>query len=141
MEPGSIFHPGIIQEVRNNKILVRILAQSACSSCHAKGACGISEIEEKVIEINHDEGSWKPGQHVMVKMEQSAGHKAVFLGYIMPLIVLIVSIIVFIILLKNEGLAAVLSLMMLAGYYLVLFIFRDKLKKNFIFSIENVEQE
>ena len=119
------------------KILVKILSQSACSTCHAKGACSVSEVEEKIIEIEHIAGGkWSKGQHVMVKMEQSLGLKAVFLGYLAPLIILIASIIVFLFLLKNEGWAALLSIMMLAPYYLALYLFRDKLKKKFRFRIE-----
>jgi sigma-E factor negative regulatory protein RseC len=137
MEPGSIIHPGIIEEINEEKILVKILSQSACSTCHAKGACSVSEVEEKIIEIVHaTSGNWRKGQQVMVKMEQSLGLKAVFLGYLAPLIILIASIIVFLFLLKNEGLAALLSIMMLAPYYLTLYLFRDKLKKKFRFRIE-----
>ena len=137
MEPGSIIHPGIIEEINEEKILVKILSQSACSTCHAKGACSVSEVEEKIIEIEHIAGGkWSKGQHVMVKMEQSLGLKAVFLGYLAPLIILIASIIVFLFLLKNEGWAALLSIMMLAPYYLALHLFRDKLKKKFRFRIE-----
>jgi sigma-E factor negative regulatory protein RseC len=137
MEPGTIIHPGIVESVNFDKVLVRILSQSACSSCHAKGACSVSEVEEKIIEVEDVKtGNWKPGQQVMVKMEQSLGLKAVFLGYLLPLIVLIVSVVIFLFIMNNEGLAALLSIFMLLPYYLVLYLFRDRLRKKFRFRIE-----
>jgi sigma-E factor negative regulatory protein RseC len=140
MEPGTIIHPGIVESVSSDKVLVRILSQSACSSCHAKGACSVSEVEEKLIEVEDVKtGNWKSGQQVMVKMEQSLGLKAVFLGYMLPLIVLIISVIIFLFILNNEGLAALLSIMMLLPYYLVLYLFRDRLRKKFRFRIEEAE--
>lgn len=139
MEPGTIIHPGTIESIDGEKVFVRILSQSACSTCHAKGACSVSEIEEKIIEVeDHRTVSWKPGQQVMVMMEQSLGMKAVFLGYLLPLIVLVASVIIFLSILNNEGLAALLSLLMLVPYYLVLYFFRERLKKKFSFRIEEV---
>jgi sigma-E factor negative regulatory protein RseC len=137
MSSGTIIHPGIIQSISGETISVRILAQSACSSCHAKGMCAVSEVEEKIIEAHSGQtGQYQPGDQVMVRMEESLGMKAVFMGYVLPLIVLLVSIVVFLLLLKNEGLAALFSILMLVPYYLVLYLFRNKLQKKFRFSIQ-----
>jgi sigma-E factor negative regulatory protein RseC len=142
MERGTIIHPGIIESINKDTLLVKILSQSACSSCHAKGACSVSEVEEKIIEVEGSGSSlWKPGQQVMVKMEQSLGLQAVFLGYLLPLMVLIVSVILFLFILDNEGLAALLSILMLVPYYLALYLFRNRLRKKFRFRIEESEQE
>jgi len=137
MASGSIIHPGIIESIHGDKVSVRILAQSACSSCHAKGACTIADIEEKIIEADLDQSvSWKPGDHVMVRMEESLGQKAVLMGYGLPLVVLVGSIILFLSLLNHEGLAALLSILMLVPYYLILYLFRKRLQKEFRFRIE-----
>lgn len=137
MASGTIIHPGIIERISGDKVFIRILSQSACSSCHAKGACTIADVEEKIIEAELDPaGNRKPGEEVMVKMEESLGHKAVLMGYVLPLIVLVGSIILFLSLFKNEGLAALLSILMLVPYYFALYLFRNRLKKEFRFRIE-----
>jgi sigma-E factor negative regulatory protein RseC len=137
MANDVIIHPGIIQSINGTKIAVRILAKSACSSCHAKGVCSISEVEEKIIEAESETpGKWKPGEEVMVKMEESLGRKAVLLGYILPLVILLGSIIIFLSLLKHEGLSALLSILMLVPYYLVLYLSRKRLQKEFRFRIQ-----
>lgn len=72
----------------------------------------------------------------MVKMEESLGHKAVLMGYVLPLIVLVGSIVLFLSFFKNEGLAALLSILMLVPYYFILYLFRKRLRKEFRFRIE-----
>ena len=137
MSSGAIIHPGIIESINGDKVLVRILSQSACSSCHAKGACSVADIEEKIIEADlNPSGNWKPGDQVMVRMEESLGRKAVLMGYGLPLVVLVVSIVIFLSLLNHEGLAALLSILMLVPYYLTLYLFRKRLQKEFRFRIE-----
>jgi len=137
MASGSIIHPGIIESIHGDKVSVRILARSACSSCHAKGACTVADIEEKIIEADLEPSvRWKPGDQVMVRMEESLGRKAVLMGYGLPLVVLVGSIIVFLSLLNHEGLAALLSILMLVPYYLILYLFRKRLQKEFRFRIE-----
>jgi sigma-E factor negative regulatory protein RseC len=137
MAAGTIIHPGIIESINGDRVSVRILAQSACGSCHAKGMCAVSEVEEKIIEAGMDKsGEWKPGDEVMVRMEESLGKKAVFLGYVLPLAVLLISIIIFLSVVKHEGLAALLSIFMLVPYYLVLYLFRKRLQKEFTFKIQ-----
>jgi positive regulator of sigma E activity len=137
MAADVIIHPGIIQSVNGNKITVRILSQSACSSCHAKGVCAVSEVEEKIIEAESDlQGRWGPGDEVMVRMEESLGRKAVLLGYVLPLVILLASIVIFLSLLRHEGLAALLSILMLVPYYLGLYLSRKRLQKEFRFRIQ-----
>jgi len=137
MASGAIIHPGIIESINGDKVSVRILSQSACSSCHAKGACSIADSEEKIIEAElNPSGNWKTGDEVMVRMEESLGRKAVLMGYGLPLVVLVGSIIVFLSLLKHEGLAALLSILMLVPYYLTLYLFRKRIHKEFRFKVE-----
>jgi sigma-E factor negative regulatory protein RseC len=137
MSSGTIIHPGIIENISGDKVSVRILSQSACNSCHAKGACTVADMKEKIIETETDQpGKFKPGDEVMIRMDESLGRKAVFLGYGLPVVVLVTSIIIFLSLLNHEGLAALLSLLMLVPYYLVLYFFRKRLHKEFRFRIE-----
>jgi len=133
----NITHPGIVEEITGNSIFVKILAMSACSSCHAKGMCSVAEMEEKVVEVGRDrKKDIKEGQEVIVTMKKSLGGKAVFLGYIMPFLLLIGVLLLVLNLSGNEGLAGLSAIIILIPYYWLLFIFRDKLKRTFSFRIE-----
>jgi sigma-E factor negative regulatory protein RseC len=131
-----IIHPGVVELVEQDRVFVRVLAQSACSSCHARGACSISEVEEKRVEVRTDNPlAYKPGDQVTVRMKQSLGQKAVVLGYVLPLILLVISIVTLVTLLDNEGVAALLSILLLVPYYIILYFLRGRLKQHFSFSI------
>ena len=133
----AITHPGIVERVEDAKIFVNILAQSACSSCHAKGMCSVAEVEEKTVEVTSAGGrNYKPGDSVTVRMEKSLGKKAVFLGYLLPFILLMVTLILMVSLTADEGLSALVSLLVLGPYYLVLYLLKDRLSRHFRFRID-----
>jgi len=71
-------------------------------------------------------------------MQQSLGFKALFLGYILPLIVLVVSLFVFNALGFSESVSGLLSLAVLVPYYLMLYLFRKSIEKQFHFDIEKL---
>ncbi len=133
----TITHPGIIEKVEQKKILVKIYAQSACAACHAKGMCSVADMEEKTVEIaNYHGHAHKKGDMVTVRMEKSLGSKAVFLGYFLPFLLVMATLILVVSITSMEGLAGLLSLLILAPYYLALYLLKDKLSKQFTFRID-----
>jgi sigma-E factor negative regulatory protein RseC len=130
-----VLHEGIIQEISENKIIVSIINASACSSCHAKGACLASDMKEKEIEIRHFSGDYSPGQRVNVVGKTQQGTKAVFYGYLLPFLLVFVTLILSISLTNNEALSGLLSLAILLPYYGALYLFRNKIKRSFEFEI------
>ena len=136
---SQIEHLGIVQSVLDQTIEVNITALSACSTCHAKGACSVSDIEEKVIEIFRPEEKYEVGERVNVSMKQSLGLNAVFLGYVMPFLLILVVLIITTSLGLSEGKSGLLSLAPLPVYYLILYYFKDRLRKRFSFSIHKLD--
>jgi len=135
---GDIFHEGIIKSIEEGKIIAGIISQSACATCHAKGACAASDIEEKEIEVNSWEGHFTPGEKVVIVANESQGFKALFYAYIIPLILLLISLFALTSILDSEGIAALISLCLLIPYYLGLYFLRNKLKKTLNFTIRKL---
>jgi sigma-E factor negative regulatory protein RseC len=132
-----ICHSGIIEKIEHDRIFVKILSTSACSACHVKGACTLSEIREKMIEIGRNSSTHhQPGDHVEVVMEQSAGTRAVLLAYVVPVVILLISLFALNAIHLEEGMTALISLVLLVPYYLGLYLFRDRLKKTFQFKLK-----
>ncbi len=131
----KVLHAGVIQEVSENKLTVSIISASACSSCHAKGACLASDMKEKEIDIYHFSGDYYPGQHVNIVGRTSQGYKAAFYGYVLPFILVFATLLTAVAFTNNEAIAGVLSLAVLIPYYAVLYFFRSKLKNSFDFEI------
>ncbi|MCF8368119.1 MAG: SoxR reducing system RseC family protein [Bacteroidales bacterium] len=132
----EIKHAGIIHRIENNIIFVSIVAQSACASCEVKGACNITDLNEEIVEVPaQDNHPFKPGDKVNISMEKSLGTRAVFLGYLLPFILVLTSLIIALFFTSNEGFAGLVSLFILIPYYLVLYKNRDLMKRKFVFRI------
>lgn len=115
---------------------VTILNESACSSCHAKGACSVSDFQEKEIEINNFKRAYLPGEEVVVVFQESQGFKALIYGYLLPFILVMLTLIVSSSVTNNEAASGLLALAILIPYYITLYFFRHLLKKVFKFEVE-----
>ena len=131
-----IQHPGIIEKVEADKVYVNILSKSACSTCHSKGMCGVSEMENKIVEVSRDNDTeYTSGDNVTVFMKKSLGQKAVFYGYLYPFLIMLLSLILMLAITNNEGLSALVALGLLVPYYYALHKLKDRLSKTFEFKI------
>ncbi|PID95145.1 MAG: hypothetical protein CSA95_00920 [Bacteroidetes bacterium] len=136
MKQDVIKHEGVVTETTEATHTVRILSKSACSACHAKGACSMADMQEKTIEVNLSNVSLKAGDRVNVTMRTSLGVKAVLWGYLYPFLLVIAVLFFLLIFTEKEGLSALVALGMLVPYYLILYALRDRLKKKFQFEVE-----
>jgi positive regulator of sigma E activity len=133
----NICHQGTVVKTNEGIVYVKIQAVSACASCQAKSMCNLNEVQEKIIEVYQSgPAKHKPGDLVTVAMKRSMGNKALLLGYLLPFLVVMVTLFVFSYLTGSELQAGILSLVILIPYYMLLYHFRDKLKNTFSFEIE-----
>ena len=133
---NEIKHSGKILEITPDFTTVQIVVSSACSSCHAKGLCGMSEDEEKVIMVPTDPYSeHKVGDEVQVLTKMTMGLKAVWISYVIPLAVLMILILSLSSVINNEFLRGGVALAGVGIYYFVIWLFREKLSDQFEFYI------
>lgn len=137
MQSSSVEHQGVVHEVLTGLVRVRILSETACSSCHAKGVCNVSDSESKYIDVSVDEKGFNVGDSVLVSMCTTDGYRALFFAYILPFILVFVGLIVFL-LFFNELLSGLLSLGLLIPYYSLLFILKQRLSNSFTFSLKRL---
>ena len=140
-EKNSIWHEGIVRDVKAQTIEVVIYSHSACSACHAKGACGMSDIKQKVIIAARPAFEIKAGERVVVYAAMGNAVYSVVMAYIIPSI-LIVSAIFFLVRAGvSELTAAVASLVLLGGYFWALYLFRNKIGKKIKFTVSKKDQD
>lgn len=132
----KIEHSGIITHIENDNIRVQIIQVSACSGCHAKGACSASDMEEKFVDVVSSDKTIKVGDTVMLSGQSSMGFLAVLLAFVLPFILILVMLFVFRNFTTNEALSGTLALSTLIPYYIILSLFNKKLKEKFQFQIE-----
>lgn len=127
---------GIIEKIDGNLISVKIVQQSACSGCHAKSMCTASDSKEKIIEVTDYSGKFNVNDTVIVCGESSLGLQAVLFAFVIPLIIIVLTIAIGTNLPLAETESALLGLFAVVPYYGILYMCRNKLKKKFVFTLK-----
>lgn len=130
---------GIVSAITTESIAVNIISVSACSACNAKAMCSAFERREKTIFVPNAGQNVRCGDTVNVMMTISMGMKAVLLAYFMPALIVIMMLLFLLAVGTGELYAGIISLVSLAGYYFVIYLVREKLKKQFSFYIKKVD--
>ena len=140
MKNDVVKHSGVIQQIDGNFLQVKIVQTTACSSCNIKSHCTSSESKEHLIKVYDKEAScYHVGDEVWVIGSTSMSRKAVWYGYLLPLLILMALIIVFSSWWgkDQEFFVAFYSLACVVIYYFLLYYFgKDKLKKIFSFMVQ-----
>lgn len=136
-----IEHEGVIIGIDSDFISVEILSQSVCSSCNAKSMCSMSEVKAKIIQVeNRGFNLYEKGERVNVLLKRSLGFRALWISYLIPLIIALVLLVVLSTVSVDELLMGLSVLAIIALYYFVVYLLRDKIKKDFIFTIEKLNR-
>jgi sigma-E factor negative regulatory protein RseC len=97
----------------------------------------MSEYTKKAIQVTTDPyQDYNVGDEVEVLLRQSMGVKAVWISYAIPLIILMILVLSLSLFLKNELLVGLIAIAGVALYYLGVYLFRDKLAKEYVFYIK-----
>jgi len=136
-----IEHTGIIESIQDHRFRILITQQSACSECDVKGACTISGQQEKIVEVESFDSSFKVGEKVLLAGKNTFGLLAVFLAFVIPFILILITLVSLKSLVSNEIISGGIALFILVPYYLILSLFNKKLKTKFNFEIKKEYNE
>jgi len=131
-----IEHTGIIYHIDGNHIRVSIIQKSACSGCHANGTCSAADMDEKYIDVETSDSSFKVGEMVMLYGQSSMGLLAVLLAFVIPFLLILFTLIILRNYVASEALSGTIALSMLIPYYIILSFFNKKMKTKFSFYIK-----
>lgn len=136
----DIKHSGKVLSVEGRTVKVEILAETACGACHARAVCGVPKGESRIVTAVADRpGEYSPGEEVNVVLRQSSGFRAVAVSYLAPLFVLIVLLLTLPLVVSSELVMGLTILAFIALYYVVLGLFRNRLAKGFVFTVEKID--
>jgi len=130
----EITHQGVVSKISLNKITVALKGNVNCEGCKAQSACGVSDSNDKEIEIVNLSQSFQLNETVDVILKRELGLKAVFWAYVFPFILMFVVLIVISFFVK-EWIAGLVSIFVLIPYYLMLYLSKDRFQKAFQVSI------
>ena len=130
----EITHTGVISKISSNKITVALKENVNCEGCKAQSACGVSDSNDKEIEVVNTSQSFQLNEPVNVLLKRELGLKAVFWAYVFPFILMMV-VLVTASFFVQEWIAGLLSLFTLLPYYFMLYVLKDSFQKAFQVSI------
>jgi sigma-E factor negative regulatory protein RseC len=134
-------HFGFIRAIDNNEMEIGVDPPIACSSCEVSSSCGLSDLEEKLIQVKINSNEYDIGEKVQVTFEEKLSTIALLIVYIFPLLVIIVSIYIIQIYTDNELIVGLVALFSLVPYFLLFKLFDKKINKVFSFSIRKLSKE
>ncbi|MBN2166931.1 MAG: SoxR reducing system RseC family protein [Marinilabiliaceae bacterium] len=133
----NIEHEGIVESIVSSTVRIRIISASACSSCHAKGACSAADLKDKLIEVvNPNSDNYKTGQKVIIIGQSNQGLKATLYAYILPTILVIFVMMTTYIITSNDLLSGGIALGSLIPYFTLIYLARKKFQKSFSFTLK-----
>lgn len=123
----SLRHDAMVTKcLPNNQMIVEIARTSACASCDMNGTCGTNEESPKNEFIVPNHVSAKVGDLVSISIQHRQLYKSAFLVYILPLIIMLAGAIATKIVFSKDIYAAIISLVILALYFVGLKLIMDK---------------
>ena len=134
---SEISHRGRIVSITPEVTTVQIVSESACSACHAKGLCSLGDSMVKEVELpTRGWDNYQVGDEVSVVLQASMGHKAVWLAYVLPLVLMAAALLVTLSAGGSELLAGGVAIAAVALWYAVLWLLRGRLRNEYIFNIK-----
>jgi len=132
-----IEHLGVVNTINPETISVQITPVSACGTCASNQSCSVGNSEIKIIEIrNNYKDLFSVGEKVRVYYGRKKGLHAVFLGYILPLLIILISLPIGTYAFNSENVAGLVSLLFTVVYYMALYFFNRIIAEKFSFSIK-----
>jgi sigma-E factor negative regulatory protein RseC len=134
---NKIKHSGVVEKVQGDTVQVRIVQTSACAACKVASHCNAAESKEKLVDVRcANSAAYKTGQQVVVTASTEVAARALLLGFGLPFVVLVSVLFIVLQVSGNEALAALSGLAALLPYYVVLYLFRDRIREQLSFAIE-----
>jgi len=137
----QVEHEGTVVSVHGNTMIVRMVVSSACSACRAKSYCVPSGNKDRDLRIEGFSGDFVSGERVKVIMQQSMGVRALCLGYVIPFVAVLATLLIVFQTTGNELASGLSALLILAPYYLIIKLMNPKIAKVFGFTVQKINVE
>ena len=98
--------------------------------------CISAEAQDKIINVGDSSGRYHAGDSVVVLADRSVGFTAGLYAYVLPLALMMAALVAVRLLTGSDGWAALAALGVLAPYYLVVWLLRDKISRHVTFQLE-----
>ena len=134
MPEENITYDAIVTEVLGDTVSVFVQGNLNCASCHVKSGCGISESEDRRIDICDPENTYKINEEVTITLMKRMRPRAVIYAYLVPFFLLLATLLITSEFLQ-EWMAGILAFAVLIPYYMWIYFSGNYFNREFSFSI------
>ena len=121
---------GTIIGINNNELKIQAICQTACTNCHQKQNCLLTEYQRKIFSIKvSNSKKYYIGQQVILNVTTQTIAYSICFAYILPLICIFMVMGILNYYGYSETICAISSLLSLGVYYLILKCLQKWLKK------------
>ena len=131
---NRITHDGVITKIEGSKVTVQFVQQSACAECHARMLCVSGDTKQRSVVANSYGVTYSVGEQVEVEVTNQLAWTAMLYAFGLPTILALVLLFPAISL-CGEMLACAAELAVLAVYYVILYLLREKLDRKVVFVL------
>jgi positive regulator of sigma E activity len=135
---GCIEQRGVIEKISDGKASVIFSGIEACGNCSSGKFCELFGNASRSINVPASESHFSKGEEVLIVMKRSLGMKAAILAYLLPFILLILSLITGTLLKWGDLVTAIITMTFVLFYFIGLYFFRSRIKKSFTFNIQKL---
>ena len=129
---NCVIQQGVVLRIEGERMVVGVAQAEACSACAARAACGKSGGEVREVGA-------RVGDRVTLGITAWEGFRAMFIMYVVPFVIVLVSLIVLVGRGVGEGLSGVVSIGLVLPYYILLYVFRDRIEAKI--RVKGVQKE
>lgn len=123
---------GFIEAFNGDMAIVRLRRISACSSCESSGNCRSHAGKEILVEVKCNKDSChKVGDGVYVEISRGSALKAVGIGFLTPMTLILLSVVIVKYFGGDDLLSAYSSLVVIALYFVFIHTIRHKMDEVF----------
>ncbi len=131
-----IKHVGVIESIEGSHVRVKIVQTSACAGCKVASRCNASESKEKLIDIYTNPNGLNIGQSVTVTASEAVAKRAVLIGFVFPLILIVGILIAMKGAEQSDEVSALCAIASLLPYYLLIWFLRERIASSISFQLE-----
>jgi len=100
---------GIIQSIKDDKIIILVDSIGECQSCAGNKICGTGNANNKIIEIINTDPSFKVGDKVNIEFKPKIRVLSAIILFFIPLIILIAFYYIGFLFFKKENISILIS--------------------------------
>lgn len=130
---GYLEHVGIVTESQGNHVKISLLG-TGCSGCH-NSLCMLGSSKAKEVDLVAIENGFLAGDEVLVKINPKSGYKAVTMMYLVPFVLIMITLIFVAHAGYGEAVTGIASLLVLLPYFFMIYLLKKSFAKQCKFEV------